>query len=110
MKNIQVIDDAANCVYDIFAATDDEFDIIFREGADVAFIDEVYANGHAEALDAAFRNLWSNRVRKSEARGIHGTLFYGLEHKKAYYPTRKDDEAANPNGSALRPSAVDISR
>jgi hypothetical protein len=40
MKNIQVIDGAENCVYDIFAATDEEFSLIFPRGQDVAFIDE----------------------------------------------------------------------
>lgn len=28
MKNIQVIDGAMNCAYDIFAATDEEFKLI----------------------------------------------------------------------------------
>jgi hypothetical protein len=43
MKNIQVIDSALNCVYDIFAATDEEFALIFPPGEDVAFIDELLA-------------------------------------------------------------------
>jgi hypothetical protein len=34
--------------------------------------------------------------------GIHGILFYELEYKKQYYPTRRDEEAVNPNGSRLR--------
>jgi hypothetical protein len=34
--------------------------------------------------------------------GIHGLLFYGLENKKQYYPTRKDQEAVNPDGTRLR--------
>lgn len=42
MKNIQVIDGAVNCVYDIFAATDEEFALIFPDGQDIAFVDEVY--------------------------------------------------------------------
>jgi len=102
MKNIQVIDGAVNCVYDIFAATEEEFALIFPEGQDVAFIDEVQKRGDAKALDAAFENIWKRRVPKREANGIHGILFYELEQKKAYYPTRKDEEAVNPNGSRLR--------
>ena len=43
MKNIQVIDGAVNCVYDVFAATDEEFALIFPPGQGVAFIDEVRA-------------------------------------------------------------------
>ena len=102
MKNIQVIDGALNSVYDIFAATEDEFSLIFPEGQDIAFIDEVLARGPEEDLDAAFSNIWKRRVPKASAMGIHGVLFYELEHKKQYYPTRKDDEAVNPDGSLLR--------
>lgn len=102
MKNIQVIDGAVNSVYDIFAATDEEFSRIFPEGQDVAFIDEVYDRGDPEALDTAFKSIWSRRIPKREANGIHGLLFYELEEKKVYYPTRKDEEAMNPNDSRLR--------
>lgn len=102
MKNIQVIDGADNCVYDIFAATDEEFCLIFPPGQDIAFIDEVMAHGPDEALEAAFLEIWKRRVRKSEAMGIHGVLFYELDHKKQYYVTRRDEEAENPNGSKLR--------
>jgi len=102
MKNIQVIDGADNCVYDVFAATEEEFNLIFPSGQDVAFIDEVLARVTGTKLDAAFARIWKRRVRKAEATGIQGTLFYELEHKKSYYPTRRDEEAINPNGSNLR--------
>ena len=102
MKNIQVIDGAVNCVYDIFQATDEEFDVIFPGGEDVAFIDEVYARGSEELLDRCFKAIWERRIPKAESRGIHGLLFYELEAKKAYYPTRRDEEACNPNGGRLR--------
>ncbi len=102
MKYIQVIDGADNCVYDIFSATEEEFSLIFPPGQDVAFIDEVLARGSADALDAAFANLWTRRVRKADAMGIHGVLFYELDHKKQYYPTRRDEEAENPGGYRLR--------
>jgi hypothetical protein len=102
MKNIQVVDGALNAVYDIFAATDDEFALIFPKGQDVAFIDEVMARGPAESLDAAFEHIWKRRVPKHEAMGIHGMLFYELDHKKQYYPTRRDEEARNPDGTELR--------
>src|SRR5688500_9817531 len=106
MKNIQVIDGADNCVYDIFAATEEEFALIFPPGQDVAFIDEVMARGPEDALDAAFVQIWQRRLRKSEAAGIHGVLFYGLEHKKQYYPTRVDEQAQNPDGTKLRAYAL----
>ncbi|MGJ7542296.1 hypothetical protein [Variovorax sp. LT1R16] len=103
MKNIQVIDGAVNCVYDIFAATDEEFALIFQNGHDIAFIDEVYGRGVDEApLNSAFEAIWTRRVIKAQAMGIHGQLFYQLEQKKPFYPTRRDEEAENPGGSRLR--------
>ncbi|WP_083384288.1 hypothetical protein [Cupriavidus sp. USMAHM13] len=102
MKNIQVIDGAENCVYDIFAATGEQFDLIFPEGTDIAFIDEVYGRSDEALLDAALADIWTRPVKKKEANGIHGTLFFELEQKKKYYPSRKDDEAVNPDGSRLR--------
>lgn len=102
MKNIQIIDEAVNCVYDIFASTDEEFDLIFKRGEDIAFIDEVYERAAATELDVVFQRIWSRRVRKAEAKGIHGLLFYENLHKKVYYPTRRDEEAVNPDGTRLR--------
>jgi hypothetical protein len=102
MKNIQVIDGASNSVYDIFAASEEEFRLIFLEGQDIAFIDEVMARGPEAALDQAFSRIWNRRIPKINAMGIHGTLFYELEDKKQYYPTRRDEEAVNPDGTHLR--------
>jgi hypothetical protein len=102
MKNIQIIDGAENCVYDVFAATDEEYSLIFTEGTDVAFIDEVLARTHQDQLDLVFSAIWERRVRKKDAIGIHGTLFYELEHKKQYYPTRRDEDAINPDGAPVR--------
>ena len=80
MKNIQIFDGAENAVYDIFAATDEEFALIFPNGTDVAFIDEVYQKQPTKMLDAAFTEIWRRRVPKREAMGIHGMLFYECEH------------------------------
>jgi hypothetical protein len=102
MKNIQIIDGADNAVYDIFAATEQEFDLIFPTGQNVAFINEVLRRGPKEELDEAFTRIWARRVQKQSAMGIHGLLFYELDHKMQYYPTRRDEEAINPNGSKLR--------
>jgi len=99
MKNIQIIDDALNCVYDIFSATDEEFNLIFLEGADIAFIEDL---SMSEELAIALSNIWLRRVKKKDVKGIHGTLFYDLEDKKRFYPTLKDEEATNPNGTLLR--------
>jgi hypothetical protein len=105
MKNIQVIDGAKNCVYDVFAATEEEFAKVFPFGQDVAFIDEVCGREDAHTLEEIFRRIWTRRVPKAEAMGIHGTLFYELDFKKPYYPTRRDEEAINPDGTRLRASS-----
>ena len=102
MRNIQVIDGADNAVYDIFAASDDEFAIIFPAGQDVAFIDEVMARAPTAVLDRVFGAIWQRRVAKAEANGIHGLLFYEMDHKKQFYPTRRDEDAINPDGTRLR--------
>lgn len=102
MMNIQVVDGAVNCVYDIFAATDEEFARIFPSGTSIAFIDEVLARNSSADLDQTFTNIWTRPIKKSGVQGIHGTLFYGLNEKKKFYPTRIDEDAVNPGGSALR--------
>ena len=104
MKNIQVIDGAVNCVYDIFAATDVEFRMIFASGEDVAFIDDVLRKHRAKKkrLGAAMARIFRRRVSKRDANGIHGILFYELPAKKVFYPTRCDEEALNPDGTRLR--------
>jgi len=102
MKNIQVIDGAENAVYDIFAAPDDVFDLIFPSGTDVAFIEDIAQRPDAEQVLKAIQTIWASRVRKSHAQGIHGLLFYQLVKKRQYYPTLRDEEAINPDGSRLR--------
>ncbi|MCP3852501.1 MAG: hypothetical protein GY694_20065 [Gammaproteobacteria bacterium] len=102
MKNIQIIDGALNCVYDIFEATEEQFVLIFPEGTDIAFIDEVYERENESELDSAFEKIWKRRVSKRNAIGVHGILFYENDHKKEYYPSRKDEEARNPDGTKLR--------
>ena len=104
MKNIQVIDGTENCVYDIFAASDADFRVIFGRGEDIAFIDDVLRKNRTKKkqLTSVMARLWTRRIAKRDAMGIHGLLFYELPEKKVYYRTRRDEEARNPDGSALR--------
>ena len=102
MKNIQVIDGADNCVYDIFAAPEEVFDLVFASGTDVAFAEELEKRSDADHIAKALATIWAKRVPKSQVQGIHGTLFYGLIAKRKYYPTLRDEEAMNPDGSRLR--------
>jgi hypothetical protein len=92
LKNIQVIDGADNSTYSIFAATDEEFEAIFPAGADIEFIEDFVDRVGEEKATKITVELWKRPVAKKEARGIHGTLFYQLTHKKRYYPTKKESE------------------
>jgi hypothetical protein len=92
MKNIQVIDGALNCTYDIFAATDEEFGLIFPSGADIEFISDFIDRAGEDTAGEVARSLWKRRLDKKSISGIHGTLFYELDFKKKYYPTKKEAE------------------
>jgi hypothetical protein len=89
MKNVRVIDGAKNYTYSLSAATEQEFARLLPDRQDVAFIDEVVSRLQRDEAGALLANLWSRPVLKSAARGIHGTLFYELDFKRKYYPTRK---------------------
>ncbi len=93
MKNIQVIDGASNCTYDIFAMTDEEFGILFPgPGQDIEFIEDAIDRIGDDELGALMRNVWERPIRKPEVNGIHGTIFYELLWKKKYYPNKRDDD------------------
>jgi len=98
-KNIQVIDSAANCVYDVFAATPEEFALIFKANTDIAFAEDLDDSG---ATQTALEALWQRPVPKNQVRGIHGTLFCDLPDKRRFYPSLRDADARNPDGSRLR--------
>ena len=93
MKNIQVIDGAVNSIFEIYRVPNALFDLMFPEGTDIAFIDDVEnAFGMANK-----ENLWDqvyrNRVDKKRVRGIHGTLHLtGSAVSKKYFQTRKEAE------------------
>jgi hypothetical protein len=90
MKNIQVIDGAINCAYDVYAATEEDFLSIFpASGQDIQFIEDIKDQ---ESVTQALSRLWQKRLAKSEIRGIHGTLFYELPAKKQFYPNKQDND------------------
>lgn len=93
MKNILVIDGAENCAYDIFAASEEDFKLIYpAEGQDIEFIDDFFNRvGENKATETCDR-LWKNFVPKKSAVGIHGILFYQLNNKKEFYPNKRDSD------------------
>ena len=91
MKNIQVIDGALNCVYDIYSVSDDDYKIIFpNQQQNIEFIEDLVNRIGERGVVELNKRIWVNRVKKEHVNGIHGTLFYQLSHKKKYYPNKVD--------------------
>lgn len=102
MKYIQVIDGADNCVYDVFASSAQDHALLFPDATDIAFAEDLRMRPDRDEVALALARLWANRVPKTQASGIHGTIFFGLSEKRKYYPTLRDEEAVNPDGTRLR--------
>ena len=94
MKNIQVIDDALNCLFDVFEAEEADFNLIFPNGQDIEFAEDFVARvGEGRAREVLDR-VWKALKAKKRVSGIHGTLFYGAENdrRKPFFPTKKEAE------------------
>lgn len=85
MKNVQVIDGADNCTFSIFQLTDDEFAQVFPgAGQDIQFAEDL-TKVATRSLSAA----WERPIRKPDAVGVHGTLFYGFASRRGSFPVSK---------------------
>ena len=99
MKNVQVIDAALNCTYDVYGASERDFELIFPEpGQDIEFINDFIERAGDDVADEICGRLWKNRIEKRDLEGIHGTLFFELDHKKKFYPTKKSSEMVTALG------------
>ncbi|RFB78804.1 hypothetical protein [Methylovirgula sp. 4M-Z18] len=99
MKNIQIIDGALNCTFSIFQATDEEFYLVFPEPRqEIQYVEDLTAL----AVHDALRRIWQRPIRKRDAMGIHGTLFYKLERYKKYYHEKRED--------GIEPSAITVTQ
>lgn len=92
MKNIQVIDGALNCTYSIYSINEDDFIKIFPSNSDVEFIDDFIDRVGENESSQVLSKLWKHQINKKKVNGIHGTLYYELDHTKKYYPTKKENE------------------
>jgi hypothetical protein len=76
MKNIQVIDGAIKCAYDVYSTTEEDFLKIFSgPGQDIQFIEDIRDDAEIQLI---FSRMWKRRLSKPEINGIQGTLFYEL--------------------------------
>jgi hypothetical protein len=103
MKNIQVINGALNCTFSVFQATDEELALLFPEPRqDIQYVEDLGRLAEQSEINAALRRIWERPIRKSEAQGIHGTLFYQLERYKKWYREKRED--------AIEPSAINLAQ
>lgn len=93
MKNIQIIDGADNAGYWVYQINDAQFKIIFpKKNQNIEFSGDLFKRLGDKAISKFLTDLWGAKMEKSSVIGIHGTLFYELEWKKKYYPTKNEDD------------------
>ena len=92
MKNIQIIDGAANSTFDIYQIPDELFQQIFPAETDIAFQNDVeiqfqnYGYG-----DEIWETVYQHKIAKKNVIGIHGTLHLtGSNTFKKYFPRMKE--------------------
>jgi hypothetical protein len=99
MKNIQVIDGAENCTFSVFQATEEEFILLFPEpNQDIQYAEDLFKLPTKDEISAALNRIWERPIRKQDAHGINGTLFYQLERYKKWYHENRE--------AAIDPSAI----
>ena len=89
MKNIQIIDGAANATFNIFQATDEQFSMIFADGCDMELVEDLIERIGEEAAGSMLTPLWDRPILKRDVLGVHGTLFYDNEHRRHHIPPSK---------------------
>lgn len=89
MKNVQIVDGAANATFSVFQATDDEFSAMFPAGQDMELIEDLIDRLGDPKAGKILSKIWSRPILKSEVTGIHGTLFYDNEFRKEHIPASK---------------------
>jgi hypothetical protein len=92
MKNIQAIDGATNCTFSLFQATDEEFELLFPEPRqDIQYAEDLGDLPRQDEIAVALQRIWERPIRKQDIQGIHGTLFYQLQHYKNIYREKRED-------------------
>ena len=103
MKNIQIIDSALNCTFSIFQAEEEEFSLLFPEpDQDIQYAEDLADLPKQDEIASALKHIWERPIRKRDAHGIHGTLFYQLERYKHVFRHKRED--------AIDPSAVNTAQ
>jgi hypothetical protein len=89
MKNILIVDGAANATFSVFQATDEEFVALFPNGEEIDVIEDVVERVGDAVADEIFARVWERPILKSEAHGIHATLIYDEPSRRDYLPSSR---------------------
>ncbi len=92
MRAIQVIDGADNCTFSLFLVSEEEFATIFPNDQDIEFAEDIVARVGEEAWTQLTAHLWNRPILKSQAHGIHGTLFFEFGSKRHHFPNSKKEK------------------
>jgi hypothetical protein len=97
VKNIQIIDGAANATYNIFQATDEEFSAIFPgPGQDIEVVEDFIKRIGEDKASRLLTPLWARPIHKRDVQGIQGTLFYNYAKYAKYLPeSRREIDRAS---------------
>jgi hypothetical protein len=97
MKNMQVIEPAENCGFSVYAVEESDFHQIFPNPVqDVEFVEDIAQRLGESSAGALIIRATSVRRTKTEIQGIHGTLFFGYEKRKKWFPTKRDVDLDQP--------------
>jgi hypothetical protein len=98
MKNIQIIDGAANATFSVFQANDEEFALLFPHDQDIEFVEDFIARVGAATAGAVLGPIWERPILKRDAQGIHGTLFFEWNERREYFPRSKREVDLDERG------------
>lgn len=97
MKNIQIIDRAANATFSVFQCSDEAFAQIFpMPGQDLELVEDFIARVGGEIAGQVLAPLWERPVLKRDLQGLHGTLFYGWNDRREYLPVSRREIDVDP--------------
>lgn len=88
MRYVQVIEPAMNCLFDVYAATEEEFSLIFpnQPEQDVEFAEDLYHRLGDDQAKSLLERLWVRRQDKRLVPGIQGTLFFQYPERRELFP------------------------
>jgi hypothetical protein len=98
MKNIQVIDSAQNCSFSIYSVAEEDFRLIFPQvGQDVEFIEDLVKRVGSRRAGEIIKRATTTRLDKADIDGLHGTLFFGMASRRAWYPNKRESDLDKPD-------------